>query len=44
MPFSYFGIDNRMNFDFTNSSEDVRIGIDLLAHTIEEKIITNARL
>ena len=41
---SYFGLANQMNFDFVNSSVDVRIGVDLLAHTIEEKIINNARL
>jgi len=42
--FSYFGLGNRRNFDFNNASLDVRIGVDLLAHRIEEKTINNARL
>ena len=41
---AYFGLSNRGSFDFNQVSIDVRIGIDLIAHRIEEKIINNARL
>ena len=34
--FCYFGLGNRRNFDFNNVSIDVRIGVDLLAHRVEE--------
>lgn len=40
----YFGLAKGRNFDFPNASIDVRIGVDLLAHRIQEKITTNARL
>lgn len=40
----YFGLAKGRDFEFNKASIDVRIGVDLLAHRVEEKIINNARL